>query len=489
MTAGNQMKYNTIVAADGTMNFSKVKDFIAAASQEGMTIYGHTLCWHSQQTAAYLNGLIDAVAKPDEADATWSDVLVGGDFESGSNDTIQAGNSAEYEIVEQSDGNHILTLTNSEPRANLWDAQLLFVVPDECAAMRAGDTYRLTMRIKSDKASTFTSVRFMEYVGKYMTNATPGTLATTTEWQDVSIDFEIPSAADNARVLGLCFGTIADTFYCDDCSLSKREYSSSGDDNLSYEDKKRNAIAGAMERWIKGMMEACDGYVTSWDAVNEPMDDGNPNALKNGSWDKGNNKFYWQDYLGKDYVRYVVKYARQYGGEDLLLFINDYNLEAAYNGNAKCSGLIKMIDYWESDGVTRIDGIGTQMHINLSQDIYYQSVVEEHVVKMFEMLASTGKLIKISELDMGVSTANSVLQTVDVTEELHQRMADFYEFIVSKYFEIIPPAQQYGITQWSMTDGAIGSTWRAGEPIGLWDEQYNRKQAYAGFAKGLTSAF
>ncbi len=656
MTAGNQMKYNTIVGTDGSMNFSKVTDFISAASAAGMTIYGHTLCWHSQQTSTYLNGLVESVANDENDNATWvdmlldgdfesgesacviagneatyelitedgntymkvsnsqiytnswesqihfripdsepalidgdtyrlsfkvksdkgstvsggqyqstfggyisnsspssfttttswiqktldfvvpantraitfcigdsidnfylddctlsakdgsaaamtwewEDVLIDGDFENGQNSSIQAGNSAVYEIVEEADGNHILTLTNATALTNVWDAQILFVVPDECEAMSAGDTYRLEMRVKSDNGSTFNPVRFMEYVGKYMTNATPSTLATTTEWSDVTVDFVIPDAADQARVLGLCFGTIADKFYFDDCSLSKgtkvagsSDGSSDSDDtesSESYEDKVCNIVAGAMESWIKGMMEACDGYVTAWDVVNEPMDDGDTSALKSGTWDSSANTFYWQDYMGKDYVRYAVKYARQYGGEDLVLFVNDYNLEAAWNGNAKCDGLINMIEYWESDGVTRIDGIGTQMHINLSQDEYYQGVIEDSVVSMFEKLAATGKLIKISELDMGISTTDSVMQTVDVTAEQHLAMAEFYEFIVTKYFEIIPPAQQYGITQWCMTDGAVGSTWRAGEPSGLWDEEYNRKEAYVGFARGLSSA-
>ena len=66
-------------------------------------------------------------------------------------------------------------------------------------------------------------------------------------------------------------------------------------------------------------------------------------------------------------------------------------------------------------------------------------------------------------------------------------MAAYYKFIVSKYLEIIPAAQQYGITQWCTTDasGALGTGWRGGEPVGLWDVNNNRKHTYAGFAQGL----
>ena len=64
-------------------------------------------------------------------------------------------------------------------------------------------------------------------------------------------------------------------------------------------------------------------------------------------------------------------------------------------------------------------------------------------------------------------------------------MADYYHFIVQKYLEIVPPAQQYGITQWALQDSPENSGWRKGEPIGLWDANYHRKPAYGGFADAL----
>ena len=43
MTAGNAMKYASIVGDDGTMNFSTVSSFVDEAKAAGITIYGHTL--------------------------------------------------------------------------------------------------------------------------------------------------------------------------------------------------------------------------------------------------------------------------------------------------------------------------------------------------------------------------------------------------------------------------------------------------------------
>ena len=145
-----------------------------------------------------------------------------------------------------------------------------------------------------------------------------------------------------------------------------------------------------------------------------------------------------------------------------------------------------MIRFWESDGETVIDGIGSQMHVNYYLDTEKQAENEKNVVGMLELLKETGKLIKISELDMGiVDQSGTSLKTVNVTFEQHMQMASFYEFIVRKYFEIIPVSQRYGITQWAPTDSPENSFWRKGEPIGLWTEDYIRKPAYGGFADGL----
>ena len=72
-----------------------------------------------------------------------------------------------------------------------------------------------------------------------------------------------------------------------------------------------------------------------------------------------------------------------------------------------------------------------------------------------------------------------------MTEEEHKAMRAYYEFIVKKYLEIVPEAQQWGICQWCATDSPANSGWRAGLPVGLWDLDYYRKHTYAGFAVGL----
>ena len=258
-------------------------------------------------------------------------------------------------------------------------------------------------------------------------------------------------------------------------------------------EEKKDTLTWAMDRWVKGMMEACDGKVKAWDVVNEAIsgggDDGEGNyALQHGS--EGNTTdFFWQDYLGDiDYVRTAVRLAREYGPEDVKLFINDYNLESDWDQNKKLKSLINWIKKWEADGITKIDGIGTQMHISCYANASTQESKKAAIVNMFKLMAATGKLVRVSELDMGYVGAdgNSVL-TANITEEQHKQMADLYKFVVNAYLENVPAAQQWGICQWCITDSPTDSGWRKGEPTGLWDKDYYRKHTYAGFADGLSS--
>ena len=269
------------------------------------------------------------------------------------------------------------------------------------------------------------------------------------------------------------------------------------------DEEKKEALTPVLQNWIYAMMEATEGKVKAWDVVNEAVS----GADKDGdgfydlqsatrgtvSADDAKNNFYWQDFLGDlDYVRTAVAAARKgfadAGGnpEELKLFINDYNLESTWDNNQKLKSLIHWIGEWEKDGVTKIDGIGSQMHVSCSMNPAEQKRREDAYVNMLNLMVATGKLVRISELDMGLDDeSGKSVKTTDMTEEQHKAMRAYYEFIVKKYLEIVPEAQQWGICQWCATDSPANSGWRAGMPVGLWDADYYRKHTYAGFAAGL----
>ena len=387
--------------------------------------------------------------------------------------------------------NGVMELTNPS-EVNPWEAQAGY---DFSSPLTEGTTYFLKMKIKGSVAGSI-GAAFQKPEG-YEGRGDFPSIAITTDWKEVTVNTNC--TGDAATRFLLNYGKYAGTIYIEDLSIYWQK-SSSGIP-LTPEEKKE-VLTNELERWIKGMMEACGGSVTAWDVVNEPIsgggDDGNGNYALQSATNPDDNgvggqNFYWQDFLGDDYARVPIKFARKYFAEnggnsgDLKLFINDYNLESWWDDNKKVKSLINWIKRWESDGETKIDGIGTQMHVSYILNEADQKKQEESIVNMFELLAASGKLIKITELDMGIveKAFGEGIKTELVTFEQHQKMSDFYKFIIQKYFEIIPVAQQYGITQWAATDSPADSGWRKGQPIGLWDLNYNRKHTYAGFADGL----
>ena len=628
MTAGNAMKYASCVDNKGVMNFDNVSSFVANAKDAGLTIYGHTLAWHSQQNNKYLNSLIadkeikvDPSQKVDKVDYELDCSTLSGYSWTGAPATV----TTEW----NKDG--AMVITNPEA-VDPWYVLQYWLVNG--ITLTEGKEYKMTIECKAEGKEDANirfklgdwgggfSKNFSIPVGKgYQKiefNVTPtmasnglffqhGDFVGKIYWKSVTISHsEAPVMEVEKEVCSQSYTDGPFPFYAMGCeppvvngaihfvptgtwsqffiSTAKHldagnyvaylDLTSSADasgvqltaqngwggsdqqltvnvpvkagrNNIKLnlpeveggnydvilkpqtagatldvhglsickvtkmnsipltDEEKKDTLTWAMGTWIDGMMAATDGYVTSWDVVNEALSgadkDGDGKydlqSAKRGnvSADDAKNNFYWQDYLGDlDYVRTAVADARKsfadHNGdpEKLKLFINDYNLESDWDDNGKLKSLIKWIHDWEADGVTKIDGIASQMHISCYADPNTQESKKNHIVKMLQLMAESGKLCKISELDMGyVDAAGNSVTYDQMTEEQHKEMRDLYTFVLKKYFEIIPVAQQYGITQWCATDSPKDSGWRPGLPTGLWDLNYLRKHTYAGFAAGL----
>lgn len=389
--------------------------------------------------------------------------------------------------------NGVCEVGNNAAKADPWNSQVNY---EPGFAFENGKTYHLKMKIKGSVAGEF-GAGFQNPDGYKGCGDFP-TIKVTTDWKEV--DVATTCNGDNALRLLLNIGKYAGTLYIDDFEVY---YTKSSNTIPLTDEEKKKALTPALQNWIYGMMEATEGKVKAWDVVNEALSGEDKDkdgkfelqSAKRGnvSADDAKNNFYWQDYLGDiDYVRTAVAAARKgfadAGGnpEDLKLFINDYNLESDWDDNGKLRSLIKWINDWEADGVTKIDGIGSQMHISCYGNPQTQESKKNAIVNMLKLMAESRKLVRISELDMGYVDANGKeVKTADMTEEQHKEMRALYEFVVKKYLELIPENQQWGICQWCVTDSPANSGWRAGLPVGLWDSDYYRKHTYGGFAAGL----
>lgn len=387
--------------------------------------------------------------------------------------------------------NGVCEVGNNAAKADPWNSQVCY---EPGFAFENGKTYHLKMKIKGSVAGEF-GAGFQNPEGYKGCGDFP-TIKVTTDWKEV--DVATTCNGDNALRLLLNIGKYAGTLYIDDFEVY---YTKSSNTIPLTDEEKKEVLTPVLQKWIYGMMEATEGKVKAWDVVNEAISgkDGSEfyplQSATRGtvSADDAKNNFYWQDYLGDiDYVRTAVAAARKgfadAGGnpEELKLFINDYNLETAYDQNKKLKSLIHWIEEWEKDGVTKIDGIGSQMHVTCSMDPAKQKENEEAYVNMLHLMVDSHKLVRISELDMGLADKDgNLVNTTDMTEEQHEKMRAYYEFIVKNYLEIVPENQQWGICQWCVTDSPANSGWRAGLPVGLWDLDYYRKHTYGGFAAGL----
>ena len=276
--------------------------------------------------------------------------------------------------------------------------------------------------------------------------------------------------------------------------------------------EKSDTLTWAMNKWISGMMQATEGKVKAWDLINEAVaGEGNVNGFYPLQTANENNPddFFWQDYFTPEMYGPIVEkaardaYAAVEGTNpaDLKLFVNDYDLESDRDNNQKVKSLVYWIGVWEKKGQelgynTKIDGIGSQMHISYYENPQTLESKKKGIQNMLKIMAETGKLVRISELDMGyvdaegndVTTAQLEKLPIDERVAKEKAMAEYYKWIIEQYFAIVPTSQQYGICQWCLTDSPASSSWRGGQPVGLWNLNYQRKPAYGGFAEGLSGA-
>ncbi len=489
--AGNAMKMASCVDGNGNMNFTTVKNYVKAATDAGLNVYGHTLGWHSQQPKGWLLRLL--ADKPDpNGEETYTEVA-SKDFRKDKSvgwkaDETENGYTLSFNST---DGLKVVTT-----KSKSWEIQ--FVAMDNIN-LETTKTYKMTFTVKGSKSG-----RIDGRLGSWSVNGPSFSVNFTDEWQDVSVDIK-PAIESSFMLLHI-------PNYIGDVYIKSIKFEGNKVATIPQTAQEmHDTLVYAMDKWIKGMMEACDGKVKGWDLINEAIGGGgndgsgnyllqhsdayNPNGNPDATWDVGGGAFYWQDYMGDlEYVRQACRLARKYGPEDVKLFINDYNLEGTWdlttkNGikaSKKVWSIIGWIKKWEADGVTKIDGIGTQMHISFNKNSNSQNTLKTAITGMFKAMAASGKLVRVSELDMGYNDASGKsVATGNMTEAQHKEMANFYEWIIQQYLTIIPAEQQWGICQWCTNDSPSNSGWRANTPVGIWDLNNYRKHVYAGFVRGL----
>ena len=250
--------------------------------------------------------------------------------------------------------------------------------------------------------------------------------------------------------------------------------------------EKNDTINYALNAWCDGLMKINEGRITSFDLIDEAID---PKAeLSNGMYDikHSTENIFWQDILGSEnYAPVVSRVAgaafEKYGGNpaELRFFISETGLE----DQKMFESLRHWINVWDNYGA-KIDGINAKLNLSYSEDSEKQAANEASLNTLLHNLASTGKLIRLSNFDIKYQDASgSNVLAKDITAAQRQKLADYYGHVIKSYMTMIPNEKQAGICKGNMAD--------TNDPVGLWSvdtksKDWVRSATYKAFCDALS---
>ncbi|MFG1734807.1 endo-1,4-beta-xylanase [Paenibacillus sp. 843] len=227
-----------------------------------------------------------------------------------------------------------------------------------------------------------------------------------------------------------------------------------------------------LEAYIHEVVGRYKGDARDWDVVNEVIDEGRPDGMRDSQWYR---------ITGLDYIRTAFHAARDAAGPEAKLYINDYST----HNPKKRDYLLDLVKQLKAEGVP-IDGVGHQTHINISGPSIQQ------ISDSIRMFGEAGFDNQLTELDVSVYTNNT-----DAYQTVPQELLDKQGYRYKELFEELKRLDQTGVdagveggwisnvTIWGIADD---HTWLHDRPAGTgrqdapfpFDKQYQAKPAYWG---------
>ena len=227
--------------------------------------------------------------------------------------------------------------------------------------------------------------------------------------------------------------------------------------------EKTDTINYALNAWCDGMMKINEGRITSFDLIDEAIDA--KAELENGMFDlkHSTDQIFWQDVLGSEnYAPVVSKVAsaafEKHGGNlaELKFFISESGLD----DTKKFESLKYWINIWDNKGA-KIDGINAKLNLFYSEDQETQAANVAALNSLLDNLATTGKLIRLSNFDIKYQDATGANVSADkITDNQRQQLADYYGYVIKSYMNKIPNDKQAGLCKGNMLDTS--------DPVGIW---------------------
>ena len=463
---GTSLMSGTIINSKGVMNFLDMKDLLDHMDEIGGEVFGSPIVANANQADDWLNTLtapIEVQVEYVEGKAVNFNEQPVGPYSG----TIDKGNA---EIVSY-DGQNVLQIASGSKAGQVRIIEGFEVDPLA--------TYTTTFWAKVDKDASFT----ITFSGNKITGS--GTDGKWTlkpgKWTKVVVEGRSAEGVtegylriENGRNAPIYIQKVEVGYYPDN---HRPQTAQERSDTINY----------ALDAWCDGLMKINEGRISSFDLIDEPLDA--KAELENGMLDlkHSTDKIFWQDVLGSEnYAPTVSRVAREnyeeYGGDpaQLRFFISETGLE----NQKRFESLKYWIGVWDNRGA-KIDGINAKLNLTYSENPQTQAATEASLNTLLENLASTGKLIRLSNFDIKYQNADGAsVSPKDITEEQRQRLADFYGLVIKNYMNKIPHDKQAGICKGNLAD-------TSSDPVGLWSidsksKDWVRTATYKAFCDALS---
>ena len=444
---GNTLMSGSIINGKGVMNFLDMKDLLDHVEEIGGEVFGSPIVANANQAEEWLNMLtapIEIIVDYVEGKTVDFTTMEAGEYQG----TVEKPTAT----IEKYDGANALKVGSSA---------IVNII--EGFEVDSTATYTITFWAKSDKTATFSVV--FSGNDKIDGGAANGrfSIAAGENWKKIIVECKsLPGVTEgylkilNTRAAPVYIQKVQIGYYPDN---HRPQTAQEKTDTINY----------ALHAWCDGLMKINAGRIKTFDLLDEAI---GTTELENGMLDlkHSTEKFYWQDVLGSEnYAPVVSKVAseayQKYEGDlaALRFFISESGLE----NEKKFESLKYWIGIWDANGA-KIDGINAKLNLAYSEDAEKQEANKASIDNLLTNLASTGKLIRLSNFDIKYQNADGAnVAAKDITDAQRQKLADYYGYVIKSYMNRIPNDKQAGICKGNMADTS--------DPVGLWSIDSNSK--------------
>lgn len=461
VTFGSSLMSGTIVNAKGVMNFLDMSDLLTHVEEIGYEVYGSPIVANANQADEWLANLTAPIEIPvDYVEGKVANYNDSTEFHG----TIEKGTSAS--IAKYDDQNTLKIGTGVNVR----------IIEGFEVDPLAKFTTTFYAKVDKDASYTITfsgtKVNGNGSEGKWTLKPGKWTKVVV-EAQSAEGETEGYLRIENSRSAVIYIQKVEVGYYPDN-------------HRPQTEQELKDTINYALNTWCDGLMKINAGRISSFDLIDEVLD--TKAELENGMYDlkHSTEKIFWQDILGSEnYAPVVSKVANEKFQEhegnpsELKFFISEIGLE----DQKTFESLRYWINLWDGKGA-KIDGINAKLNLAYSEDDAKQNANKTALDNLLANLASTGKLIRLSNFDIKYLNADGVsVAASDITEAQRQKLADYYGYVIKRYMEEIPNDKQAGICKGNLAD--------TGDPVGLWSidsksKDWVRNATYKAFCEALS---